>query len=475
MPRSQVIRWVVSHYLALIAVGLALGLLPFLALCQYNQPYLCDFSVSSDTFNYGIWGAQPYLFQQWSGRYFSNFLLYVANPLSYRWLEGVKWVAAISQVLRIAVLYLVIRRLTGQQLRRSEAGLFAAGLTLVYVALAPYRFSVLYYFTEITVYQVATWLLVLVPLAVERLHRAASGRARKAWGVAAVLGTIAAAGSNELTLVQLGWLMAVAAGLSLYRRQYRSFQIWGSLGVLLLLCGTLSVLAPGNTARQHLDGAVAPAASVWEAASRLVVLLRYLFVEPAMLVVPVLTLVLAPVAARTLPARPPGLQLPLLLSAVVLVGGVVLATAPYALMLPRPSLLPRATNAMVWWWLLGWIVAAWASLPPAPATVPTTSLAVRTLVGVVLLVIVLIPSGRAYLDLQYDAPAYARNWEERFQALQRAGHTPHTLLQVPPPPPFTNRFNFLPPDDLSTMPEFGVNTRLATWFGVDSVRVEVSN
>lgn len=468
---SPLVQWAIRNRLNLMTAGVSLGLLPFLALCFYNQPYGCDFSTSTDALTHGIWGAQPYLFQNWSGRYFTNFLLFAANPLSYKWLEGVATVAAVSHFLRVAVLYLAIRILTAQQLKRREAGLLAAGLTLLYIALAPYKFSVLYYFTEIVVYQVATWLLLLVPLAVERLHRASRPAIRKAWGILAVLGTIAAAGSNELTLVQLGCILALAAGMSLYHRQYRSFRIWTGLGALLVICGTVSVLAPGNSVRQHLDGAIVPAASAWEVASRLVVLLRYLFVEPAMLVIPILTLILGPLGARVLPSRSPGLRLPLLLSAAVLVGGVVLAVAPYALMLPRPPLLPRATNAIIWWWLLGWIVAAWASMPLAPAAVPVASPAVRTLLGLALLVIMVIPSARAYLDLRYDAPEFARQWQYRFQALEQASRTPHTTLEVPPLPPLTNRLIFIPPDDLSMMCGFGTNTRLATWFGVDSVRV----
>jgi hypothetical protein len=97
----------------------------------------------------------------------------------------------------------------------------------------------------------------------------------------------------------------------------------------------------------------------------------------------------------------------------------------------------------------------------------------RTLLGLVVFVIIAIPSARAYLDLRYDAPEYARQWDYRFKELRRASHTPRVPLEVPPLPPLTNRFNFLPPDDLSTMYDFGVNTRLATWFGVDSVRVVV--
>ncbi|MDF7810394.1 hypothetical protein [Hymenobacter sp. YC55] len=85
----------------------------------------------------------------------------------------------------------------------------------------------------------------------------------------------------------------------------------------------------------------------------------------------------------------------------------------------------------------------------------------------------MLSSARAYLDLLYDAPEYARQWNYRFGALRQASRTPHVPLQVPPLPPLTNRLTFLPPDDLSTVYGFGVNTRLATWFGVDSVRVAV--
>ncbi|MBC8081999.1 MAG: hypothetical protein H7Z21_02205 [Hymenobacter sp.] len=471
MPLPRLIRWIEAHRWGLLAGSVSLELLPFLALCWYNQPYLCDFSVSTDALAHGIWEAQPYLFQTWSGRYFTNFLLLAANPLSYQWLTGVRLTAATGQLLRLAALYLAIRGLTGRHLRRREAGLLAAGLALLYVALAPKKFAVLFYFTEIVVYEVGAWLLLLVPVAVERLHRAPSQATRRAWGVAASLGTVAAAGSNELTLVLLGWVLAVGAGLSIYRRQGRSLRVWLGLGALLLVCGTVSVLAPGNAARQQLDGAVVPAASVWEAVSRLAVLLRYLFVEPALLIIPVLTLVLGPLGTRVLPARPPGLRLPLPLSAAILVGGVVLGTIPYALMLPHPPLLTRATNVLVWWWLLGWVLATWASLPSAPAVVLIGSPAVRTLLGGVLCLIMLIPSTQAYLDLGYDAPEYARQWQARFKVLARAARTPHSQLEVPPLPPLTYRRIFHPSDDIAPYSSYGVNTRLATWFGIDSVRV----
>lgn len=463
----------VCHRIALLAIGLGIGILPFLILCLYIQPCLDDFSTSTVALTYGIWKAQPYFYEHWSGRYFTNFLLFVANPLSYRWLAGVQLTAIISQLLRIGILYLAVRTLTSSQLRRREALLLAVGIALLYIALVPSKFSALYYFTDFVVYQAPIWLLVLVPLAVERWHRVSKSVSRTGWGAVAAAGTVAGAGSNELTLVLFGWVLLVAIGLSAYRRQWRSLRLWISLGSLLFVFGAISLLAPGNTGRQQLDSGLAPITSFWEAASRLVVLLRYLFVEPAFLVVPVLTLVLGPLAERIMPARPPGLRLPLLLSAAVLVTGVVLATIPYALMWARVPLLTRATNALVWWWLLGWIVAAWASLPPVPSTVPAGSLAVRMLLGFVLVVILLLSSARAYLDLQYDAPTYARQWDYRFEALRQASRTPHVPLQVPPLPPLTNRLTFLPPDDLSTVYGFGVNTRLATWFGVDSVRVAV--
>lgn len=456
---------------ALLLCCIGLGLLPFLLLCQYNQPFLDDFSFSADVQTHGMWGAQWHFYQQWSGRYFTNFLLFVANPLSYRWLQGVGLVAATSQLLRVAVLWLMVRSLTKQSLRKAETGLLAAGLALLYAAVVPSGFSALYYFTDIMVYQVPAWLLALVPLAVERAHRAAATKGRLAWGTAAALGTIAAAGSNELTLLLLGLVLAIGAGLSAQRRQWSSFRVWMGLGLLLLIFGLVSVLAPGNAVRRQLDAGLVPAPSAYEFLRRLLLLLRALFTEPAMLIIPFLTLVLSPLAARTLPARPAGLRIPLLLGAAVLVTGVVVGTMPYALMWARLPLLPRAANVLVWWWLLGWVAVAWASLPPAPALVPVVSPAIRALLHIALCIMLLASVTRACLDLRHEAPEFARQWQQRFAQLRHARRTPHQTLRLAPLPPLQNRQLLLPPDDVSPLSSYGVNTRLATWFGLDSVRV----
>lgn len=461
-----------SFRIVLLAICIGLGLLPFLALCLYNQPYLDDFSVSSDALTYGVWGAQRYLFQHWSGRYFTNLLIFVANPLSYRWLEGVQLAAAVSQLLRILVLYVAIRSLTKKSLRHAEAALLAAGLALLYIALVPYKFSALYYLTEILVYHVPAWLLVLVPLTVERLHHTSRKSTRLMWSITAVVGTLAAAGSNELTLILLGIVLSAGASLSAYRRQWFSFRIWTGLGVVLLVSGTFSVLAPGNMVRQQIDGGLVPAPSVQEAIRRMILLLRCLFVEPAMLVIPMLTLLLVPIANRALLARPHGLQMPLLLGVAVLIAGVLLGTVPYALMWERVPLLPRATNILIWWWLLGWILIAWASLPAPATAIPLASSAIRLLLGLVVCITILVPSSRAYLDLRYEAPEFARQWQHRFTQLRQASWAPHQTLLLAPLPPLQNRQLLLPPDEVAPVSSYGVNTRLATWFGIDSVRVE---
>lgn len=38
----------------LLAISIGMGLLPYLVLCLYNQPYLDDFSGSSDALTHGI-------------------------------------------------------------------------------------------------------------------------------------------------------------------------------------------------------------------------------------------------------------------------------------------------------------------------------------------------------------------------------------------------------------------------------------
>ncbi len=460
-----------GHWWELLATGVVLGLLPFLLLCHYNHPYSDDFTMASKVGAYGLWGAQVDFFANWSGRYFTNSLMFVANPLSYQWLQGVQLTALLNQVLRVMVLYAAVRLLAGQQLRRRDASLLAAGLALVYSSLVPSPFSALYYFTDLAVYHIAAWLLLLVPLVIARLQRASSRRARWAWGLLAGTGTVAAAGSNELTLILLGLLLALGASLSLWRQQRAFARVWIGFGVLLALAGSVALLAPGNAARLALDGSLRPASSVWEGLARLTVLLRHLFTDPAFLIIPALTLLLRPLAARVAPARPPGLQIPLLLSAAALVAGVVLSTLPYALTWARVPLIPRATNIMVWWWLLGWVFAGWASLPVAPAAIAPLPAAVRGLVGGVLVIVVLNASGHAYLDLRREAPIYARQWQHRFAALAQASRVPHAQLTLPSQPPLINRQIIMPPLYLSDNPAYGINTRLATWFGLDSVRV----
>lgn len=464
-------RWIVANRRGLLAIGIGLGLLPLLLLCGYNQPYADDFFWTSDVDTYGFWGAQKRFFANWSGRYFATSLQLVSNPINYHWLQGVKLTAFISQLLRITVLYAAIRMLTGRQLRRQQAGLLAAGLALVYSSLVPSVFSALYYFTDIIVYQIPAWLLLLVPLTIDRLQRAASRRERRVWGLLAGVGTVAVAGSNELTIILLALILALGAGLSLWRRQWASVRVWVGLGALLVGAGTVALLAPGNTARLALDHSLQPASSLGEALARLLILLRYLFTTPAFLVIPAFVLLLRPLAAPLAPARPPGLRVPLLLSAVVLVAGVVMSTLPYALTWARVPLIPRAANIVLWWWMLGWLFAGWASLPTYPATARPLPATVYGLLGGVLLIVVFTASGHAYLDLRHEAPVFAQQWQSRIAAMQKASRVPHAKLTLAPQPPLINRQIIMHPVGLSEDAAYGINTRLATWFGLDSVRV----
>lgn len=464
-------RWVARHWWHLLAIGVALGLLPLLLLSCYNQPYSDDFSFTPDVETYGFWIAQKHLFANWSGRYFTNALLLVGNPLNYRWLEGVQLTAIVGQLVRIAVLYAAVRLITGDQIRRRDAGLLATSLALVYSSLAPSAFSALYYFTDLAVYQVPAWLLLLVPLAIDRLQRAPRRGARWVWSLLAAAGTIAIAGSTELTIVLLSVVMLLGAGVSLWRRQWQSARVWVGLGALLVVASTVALLAPGNTARMTLDSSLRPTASIQEVLVRLFSLLRQLLTSPAFLVVPAFVLLLRPIAAQVASARPPGLRIPLLLSAAVLVLGLIVGTLPYALTWARVPLVPRAANILLWWWLLGWLMAGWASLPVDPAAVAPVPTAARGLLGVALAVVVLMASGHAYLDLRHEAPAFATQWQNRFAALKQAGRTPHSELTLQPQPVLINRQIVLPPLGLAESPDYGINTRLATWFGLDSVRV----
>ncbi|WP_345058320.1 hypothetical protein [Hymenobacter glaciei] len=242
MPTASSLR------LLLPRLGIALALAPFLLLCAFNQPFFDDFRNGTWMREHGTWGVQLWLFQTWTGRFTTTFIMTVLNPVAYGWLGGVKVASAVLFLGLWASLAHLLRALRwpplGFNCTRRQAW-WAAGLLLVlFCNAAPAPFSFLYWFAGALVYQLTLiGLLNFTALALRVGWGPAAGRRRAA--IWACLPLVLALTGNELTLVQALPVLAVLA-LALPRAVRPALLGWLLIAVL---AAVVAITAPGNWAR----------------------------------------------------------------------------------------------------------------------------------------------------------------------------------------------------------------------------------
>jgi len=242
LPTSSPLR------LLLPRLGILLALAPFLLLCAFNQPFFDDFRYGTWLRAHGIWGVQVWLFQTWTGRFTTTFIMTVLNPVTYGWLGGVKAAAAILFLALWTSLARLLRALRwpplGFNYSRSQA-LWTAGLLLaLFCNAASAPFSFLYWLAGALGYQLMLIaLLNFISLALRAGWGPAAGRRRAA--VLACLPLGLALTGSELTLVQALPVLALLA-VSLPRTARPAL-----LGWLLIaaLATAVAAAAPGNWVR----------------------------------------------------------------------------------------------------------------------------------------------------------------------------------------------------------------------------------
>ncbi|MGY3088782.1 hypothetical protein ACVWYF_001822 [Hymenobacter sp. UYAg731] len=234
--------------LYLLRLALLLALAPFLLLTAFNQPFFDDFRNGYWMREHGTWGVQLWLFQTWTGRFTTTFIMTVLNPVAYGWLNGVKVVAAVIFLGQWASLAHLLRAGWHTALRRACSwgqALWVAGLLLaLFCNAAPSPFSFLYWFCGIVAYQLPLMgLLNFTALAL----RAGWGPPRARWRNAglACLPLVLALTGNELTLVQTVPVLALL-GFVLPKAARPKLLLWLGIGAAAT---ALAAAAPGNWAR----------------------------------------------------------------------------------------------------------------------------------------------------------------------------------------------------------------------------------
>ncbi|GAB3576316.1 hypothetical protein GCM10027345_12740 [Hymenobacter daeguensis] len=232
----------------MLRLALLLALAPFLLLTAFNQPFFDDFRNAYWMREHGTWGVQLWLFQTWTGRFTTTFIMTVLNPVAYGWLGGVKVVTAGLFVAQWASLAHLLRALLHTALKAAcpwGRALWAAALLLaLFCNAAPAPFSFLYWFCGAVAYQIP--LIGLLNFAALAL-RTGWGPAPTRWRTAAIacFPLIMALTGNELTLVQAGPVLALLA-FALPKAARPQLLLWLLIGAAATAAATA---APGNWAR----------------------------------------------------------------------------------------------------------------------------------------------------------------------------------------------------------------------------------
>ncbi|WP_460616428.1 hypothetical protein [Hymenobacter ruber] len=429
-----------SLRLLLPRMGIVLALLPFLLLTAFNQPFFDDFRNAYWMREHGTWGVQLWLFQTWTGRFTTTFIMTMLNPVAYGWLGGVKVAAAAAFVAQWASLAHLLRALghTGLRIVNSWGqALWAAGLLLaLFCNAAPSPFSFLYWFCGIVAYQLPLMgLLNFTALALRTGWGPEAARWRNA-GLACLPLVLALTG-NELTLVQAVPVLALL-GFAMPKASRPKLLLWLGIGAAAV---ALAAAAPGNWARV---AAMAPPADPYHAYRWLVLGPRaaysmVLFLSKPLVVLSTLT---AGVAGLWIGRQQlaDGLAGPLSRrqwGAVLLAFGALnfIGFLLFRHLVVGPPL-PRAQNEILLVFLLstaglGWL--AGQQLPPAANAGNARQLPIQLLL--LLLFVGVFGAGHtpeAWRELATSAAPFDAQMQARFATL-RAAHRAGTPQVVLPP------------------------------------------
>jgi hypothetical protein len=282
----------------------------------------------------------------------------------------------------------------------------------------------------------------------------------------AIVATVAAAGSNELTIVLLGWILLVAIGLSVYHKQWLALRYWIVICAVMLVAATVAVAAPGNYYRVKIDSDPFP--GIIPLIVRTAGALQDLIFAPNALLILSIPLVFAPFAIRFLPTRPAAFNIPLAYGAMIVIGGLWLGTMLYQSVWNDPMPI-RANNVLFWWWLISWIVACWAAAPAKPVASQFPSFAIRAVTIVVFALVVSRVSLRAWRELLTAAPQYASQWNERYQYFRVMNQQPPRRAIVTPLSGISSRGVLLQGVDYKMDSKHPYNAQAAKWFGLTEI------
>lgn len=232
----------------LVIVGISIcALVLLLFLSAFDHPSADDFCYANQVYAHGFWETQSDLYQQWSGRYFSNFLVSAADALLLAHSASIPYGIVPITILLLFVfsLWYCINAIAGSFLDAKSRILYTCVFALLYWSTLPSLSEGLYWVPGALTYSLGSILLLVAIGMGAQYVRSADRRCRWVTAIGLLATEIALIGLNEIALgivvCFLGIMFIIMPRIGLTANRFLVI-----LGVVGVGACVVEVIAPGN-------------------------------------------------------------------------------------------------------------------------------------------------------------------------------------------------------------------------------------
>ncbi|MGA0557548.1 DUF6056 family protein [Larkinella sp. VNQ87] len=221
--------------------------LPLIALAFYNQPSPVDDYPFADTARkYGVWAAQKFYYDGWTGRYFHNLMVHT-GPLVWEWYDAYTLFPILLLIVLWLGFYAVIRRLTRFVLSLAEQIVAASAGTFLFISQLVSIPEFFYWYAGLACYSVSCvcfLFLIDALMAHDQLQFRLNGPLLliESLLVAVIIGS-----SETSMIMAMALLGTILMALLIYRRKLPASML--VLFAIAGICCFFLIQAPGNAVR----------------------------------------------------------------------------------------------------------------------------------------------------------------------------------------------------------------------------------
>jgi hypothetical protein len=237
-----------NKFVSFLILGcLLVTVFPLVALAFYNQPSPVDDYCFADTARtYGVWQAQQFYYDGWTGRYFHNLMVHT-GPLVWEWYNAYTVFPILLLISLWLGFYYLLRQTTRLILTLTEQAIAASAASFLFISQLISIPEFFYWYPGLACYSVScVCFLFLIGALVA--HDRIQFRLKWTFLLAEALLVAVIIGSSETSLIMaMALLGTVLLGLLIYRKKLPVSLLL--LFLIACICCFYLIQAPGNAVR----------------------------------------------------------------------------------------------------------------------------------------------------------------------------------------------------------------------------------